>query len=166
MRVLVAAGSRYGATMEIAEAIWQTLVGRGVDADVENAEAVRALEAYDAVVLGGAVYSGGWVRSARDLADRVKAELPTQPLWLFSSGPVGALPSPDEVPAVVAAYAHFGAVEHQVFPGKLDRSRLRPSDKAIAVALSAPDGDYRDWEDIRAWANRIADALHSLDARP
>jgi menaquinone-dependent protoporphyrinogen oxidase len=48
-----------------------------------------------------------------------------------------------------------------VFAGKLLRKRLGFADKAIAVALRVPDGDFRDWTAIREWAAGIADALRS-----
>jgi hypothetical protein len=31
--------------------------------------------------------------------------------------------------------------------------------RSKSVRESMPDGDYRDWKDIEAWANGIADAL-------
>ena len=55
--------------------------------------------------------------------------------------------------------AATGARGHAVFAGKLVRSQLRFGDRAIAAALRAPDGDFRDWDAIRAWAASIAEGL-------
>jgi menaquinone-dependent protoporphyrinogen oxidase len=63
---------------------------------------------------------------------------------------------PVDVAEVVAA---TGARDHRVFAGKLVRKQLGFADKAIAVALRVPDGDFRDWTGIRRWAAGIADAL-------
>jgi menaquinone-dependent protoporphyrinogen oxidase len=62
---------------------------------------------------------------------------------------------------VAEIVAATGARDHRVFAGKLVRSQLRFGDKAIAVALRVPDGDFRNWTEIRAWAAGIADALRS-----
>lgn len=81
-------------------------------------------------------------------------------MWLFSSGPVGDPPRPEEDPVDVAELvARTKAREHRVFAGRIERSRLSFAEKAIVLALRVPDGDYRDWDEIRAWAAEIADAL-------
>lgn len=65
MRVLVAFASKHGATGEIAEAIAAALRERGIEADVESVDAVIELDAYDAIVLGSAVYMGHWLDAAQ-----------------------------------------------------------------------------------------------------
>ena len=52
-----------------------------------------------------------------------------------------------------------GARNHEVFGGKLDRSKLRFAEKAVVVALRAPEGDFRDFDEIRTWARGIAEQL-------
>ena len=161
MKVLVTAASRYGATEEIAEAIGEVLRERGLDATVGPAEAA-VVDGHDAVVLGSAVYAGHWLKPARELAERERDALAARPVWLFSSGPIGDPPKPEEDPVDVAEIAAAtGAREHRVFAGKLVRRRLGFADKAIAVALRVPEGDFRDWTEIRGWAGGIADALRA-----
>jgi menaquinone-dependent protoporphyrinogen oxidase len=48
-----------------------------------------------------------------------------------------------------------------VFAGKLARKQLGFGEKAIVLAFRAPDGDFRDWTQIKAWASGIADALQA-----
>ncbi|HEX6207581.1 MAG TPA: flavodoxin, partial [Actinomycetota bacterium] len=48
---------------------------------------------------------------------------------------------------------------HRVFPGKLVKKGLSFGEKAIVMALRAPEGDFRDWDEIRGWASEIAEAL-------
>jgi menaquinone-dependent protoporphyrinogen oxidase len=52
-----------------------------------------------------------------------------------------------------------GARGHQVFSGRIDIDELRFADKAIVLATRAPRSDFRDWDEIRAWAGQIAEAL-------
>ena len=87
-RVLVAYGSKYGSTAEIAQAIGTTLRVAGLEVDVKRAHEVRSLEPYRAVVLGSAVYMARWRRDAIRLLRR-RSELGEREVWLFSSGPVG-----------------------------------------------------------------------------
>jgi menaquinone-dependent protoporphyrinogen oxidase len=37
-------------------------------------------------------------------------------------------------------------------------------ERAIAVAFRAPEGDFRDWPAIEAWAAAIADSLTEVPA--
>jgi menaquinone-dependent protoporphyrinogen oxidase len=81
-------------------------------------------------------------------------------VWLFSSGPVGDPPKPEEDPVDVAeVLAATRAREHRVFAGKLVRKQLAFPERAIVTALRVPDGDFRDWAAITGWAGAIATAL-------
>jgi len=89
MKVLICAASKYGATSEIARAVADVLAGRGCEVTVLPPQEAGAVEEFDAVVLGSAVYMGQWMKPARELAERSAAALASRPVWLFSSGPVG-----------------------------------------------------------------------------
>jgi len=161
--VLVAAASRHGATFEIADAIGRALDERGLDVQVACADDVDAVGGYDAVVLGSGVYAGHWLEPARRLVLDHRDELLRVPTWLFSSGPIGAPPRPDDAHAVdvdelMTAAAARG---HRVFAGRLDRDQLGFGARAMVFAFRAPDGDYRNWDAISAWAGEIADELQA-----
>jgi menaquinone-dependent protoporphyrinogen oxidase len=97
MKVLVTAASKHGATAEIGATIGEVLGGeQGLDATVVPPEEVAAVDGYDAVVLGSAVYAGHWMAAAKELVDRAGSALAGKPVWLFSSGPGGVLPGPEE----------------------------------------------------------------------
>lgn len=158
--VLVSAGSKHGATEEIAQRIAKTIEAQGGDVRFLRPDAVDDLERFDVVVLGSAVYAGHWTPDARALAERVSALEPRPVVWLFSSGPVGDPLKPAEDPVDVSAIREAtGAREHRVFAGKIDKSRLGFGERAIVMALKAPEGDFRDWDDIDSWARDIAETL-------
>jgi menaquinone-dependent protoporphyrinogen oxidase len=166
MRVLVSAASKHGATAEIAERIGavlrRSLAQRdsGVEVVVRPAQEVGRVDGFDAFVLGSAVYMGHWLESARDLVRRNAETLSGRPVWLFSSGPIGDPPKPDEQPVDVGeAVATTRAREHRLFAGKLNRHRLGLAERAMVLALRAPEGDFRDWAAVEAWARGIADTL-------
>ena len=160
MRVLVTAATKYGATTEIAAAIAAVLDEHGLEATLLPPEQVKGVDGYHAVVVGSAVYAGHWLRPASELVERHSAALADRLVWLFSSGPVGDPPKPEEDPVDVAGLlAATGAREHRIFAGKLVRRQLSFPERAIVSALRVPEGDFRDWTEIRQWAAGIADAM-------
>ena len=159
-RILVSAGSKHGSTTEIAERIAAVLTERGHDVDIMPPHSVTDLSGYEAVVLGSAVYAGHWVASAKDLAHRIADLSPHPETWIFSSGPLGEPPKPEEDPVDVAPILEVtSAREHRVFSGKIDKTKLSFGERAIVVAVRAPEGDFRDWNEIESWATEIADRL-------
>lgn len=162
MRVLVVTASKHGATAEIGQAIAGELVARGVDASARSSDDEVPPDGYDAVVLGSAVYAGRWLPAAKAFVERFGAVLRGRPVYLFSSGPVGDPPKPEEEPVDAAPMVEACAArEHVVLAGRIDRKRLGFAEKAIVLALRAPEGDFRDWDAVRAWAASIADRLRA-----
>jgi menaquinone-dependent protoporphyrinogen oxidase len=108
------------------------------------------------------VYAGHWRKPARELANRCGTALAERPVWLFSSGPVGDPPKPEEDPVDVAELVTAtGAREHRVFAGKLVRRQLSFPDRAIVSALRVSEGDFRDRAEITRWAASIANTLQA-----
>ena len=165
MTVLVAYASKHGATESIAKRIWQTLRQHGIAAEVWEAGSVADVSGYDAVVLGSAVYFGSWMGEATELARRNQEALAEVPVWLFSSGPVGgtALPEPKEIAELRVAVAPR---DHHEFAGALWRSELGFTERVMVKVMKAPAGDFRDWDDVTAWAEGIAQALATSDVTP
>jgi len=162
MKVLITAASKHGATQEIGARIGSVLDARGHQVDVQCPSEVRDVARYDIVVLGSAVYAGHWQKDAKELVEREAPVLRHRPVWLFSSGPVGDPPKPQEVPADVEdVVAATGAFEHHVFAGKIEKETLSFPERAMVKALRVAEGDYRDWNEIDLWATTIADSISS-----
>ena len=144
--------------MEIAEAIARGLAREELPAVVRPVADVHDLAAFDAVILGSAVYMGRWLEPARAFAADNATALRALPVWLFSSGPIGDPPRPEAAKAVdvTGLMETTGAQGHQLFAGRLDRHRLGFGERAVMVAFGAKDGDFRDWDAIAAWARGIA----------
>jgi len=162
MRVLVSAASRHGATAEIAARIAATLSTHAdLDVTVLAPQDVEHITGFDAYVIGSGIYMGHWLEAARDLVHQHEGWR-DHPVWLFSSGPIGEPPKPDEQPVDVGAIVVATlAREHRVFAGALRRDRLGFAERAMVAALRAPDGDFRDWAAVEAWAHHIADTLQA-----
>jgi menaquinone-dependent protoporphyrinogen oxidase len=166
-RVLVAYGSKFGSTAEIAQAIGTTLRVAGLEVDVKRAREVRSLEPYRAVVLGSAVYMARWRRDAMRLLRRRREDLAPREVWVFSSGPVGEEKGEaDEKqerwtkPKRVQQLAtEIKAREHVVFGGRISGDAGGFLRKNMARNTPPEFRDRRDWAAIEAWAKWIADSL-------
>lgn len=166
-RVLVAFASRHGSTEAIAIGIATRLAQRGCICTTRSAELVDDVSGFDACIIGSAVYLGRWMPAARDLVSRHRDALLKKAVWLFSSGPIGepARPLTDPIDAS-AALADLQAVDHLRFAGRLDRASLSFPERIAVQVVGAPDGDFRDWDAINAWADGIADNLALRQAEP
>jgi len=166
MKVLVAVASKHGSTREIGQAITEELQAAGVEADLRNAIEVDDVAGYEAIVLGSAIYVGGWMSEAQRFAEWHYIELSDMPVWLFSSGPLGSEnPQPQSDPAKLSAVMGDVQVrDHRIFAGNLDLAALGFGERLLAQAVRVPVGDFREWSDIREWARGIATELQSENA--
>jgi menaquinone-dependent protoporphyrinogen oxidase len=164
MKVLITVASRHEATRGIAEVIADELRTSGLDVDLFDAEAVPDVGAYEAVILGSAVYTGEWLSAAKHLVDFQGAALRKLPVWLFSSGPIGTAEAQtlDDPPEVQLLMRTTGAREHRVFGGRLDKQRLEGAERSVRKVIDAPQGDYRDLGMIIEWARSIALSLERM----
>ena len=53
----------------------------------------------------------------------------------------------------------IGARDEQTFAGRLDPDELGRAERMVARIVRSPEGDFRDWDAIRAWAGQIAKDL-------
>jgi len=162
MRVLVAYGSKMGGTEGLAAMVATELEGNGFEADAAPARSIRRLDAYDAVILGGALYSLRWHKDARSFVKRHRKALATMPLWLFSSGPLDDSAIEKDIPPVgfVRKTAELlGARGHVTFGGRLPADAEGFPAKAMARDGA---GDWRDPDQVRLWAKEVAEQLHAL----
>ncbi len=166
--MLVAYGTRYGSTREVAETVAATLEEQGIDTDVKAAREVRSLDGYDAVVLGTPLYMGALHKDVRALLEKNRKVFEQTPFALFALGPVKADDGIDGSRAqLIEALAKLPVptpASTAVFVGAYDPARLGFKDKMIAALPASPlhgEGahDDRDWEAIRAWSRQLVELL-------
>jgi menaquinone-dependent protoporphyrinogen oxidase len=164
-QVLVAYATKYGATAEIATKIGEVLRQAGLRADVLPADRVGDLSAYEAVVLGSALYIGQWRKEAVRFLQANESALAEKPVWLFASGPTG---EGDPVESVQGRHIpgklqpiidRIGPRDVAVFHGAVDEGKLNFIEKWMLKNVKAPSGDFRDWDAIMSWAAAIAAEL-------
>jgi menaquinone-dependent protoporphyrinogen oxidase len=184
MKVSVVYGSRHGGTRGIAERIGHVLRSEGLDAVVVPADQAGDAATADAFVIGSGVYMGSWLKEPVEFVERNKDTLGGRPVWLFSSGPLpGSSASKDAADPLTDALgpetgpgsggrkkiAEISAAirprDHRVFLGAFDPKdppramserlvRMMPASKNLL-----PAGDFRNWDEIDAWAHEIATAV-------
>jgi menaquinone-dependent protoporphyrinogen oxidase len=176
MTVLVAYASRHGATKGIAERIARVLTVEGVEAESRSVSDEIEVAEYDAFVIGGAAYMFHWLKGATEFVTHHRTILAQHPVWLFSSGPVGTelvdkegrdvmeVSRPKEWERLEGGLSirgdrvFFGAWDPSAPPVGVGERFLGLLPKAKAAL---PAGDFRDWEEIEAWAVMIASELRA-----
>jgi menaquinone-dependent protoporphyrinogen oxidase len=175
MKVLVAYASKYGATEGIAQRIGERLRKHGLDVDVTKCEDLREATGYDAYVIGSATYEFNWRKDARKFVERNADALALKPTWLFSSGPLGTEKVDKDGKDVLQGaepkqFSKYSTLLNprgtQVFRGAYHHDKIRGGDRIIAwmpaIRDIMPEGDFREWDVIDAWADSIAAELGAI----
>ncbi|GAA4990101.1 flavodoxin domain-containing protein [Kitasatospora paranensis] len=166
-RILVAYGSKHGATAGIADEIGRTLTEDGFETSVVPAGKVRDVTGFDAVVLGSALYAGHWQHDALACARHNADALAQRPVWLFSSGPVDSSAEQHDIPPVRGASKEMKRLHargHVTFGGSMTAET--PGFIAHSLVKHGKGGDFRNPERIREWAHGIARELQPEGAGP
>ncbi|WP_108833196.1 flavodoxin domain-containing protein [Actinomyces sp. Marseille-P3109] len=168
MKILLTSSSRHGSTDEVAAVIAERLQAAQIDVETRRPEDVDSVDGYDAFILGSAVYMTKWTPEAVDFTKRFHDALKARPVWAFSVGlsglPQGKVADPMRIGPVLLA---IDPEDHMTFAGRFDPSRLSLRERSIAKLGGATEGDYRDWDEVRQWADAIATSLYddTLTAR-
>ncbi len=153
--VLVAYATKRGSTREVAEKVAATLRERGFEVELKAARKVKKIRRYDAVVIGGAFYSGRWHRDARRLLRRRRKLLRTKSVAVFGMGPrkddkASFKRAARQLQRELAKAPGVEPLAHAVFGGVDKKKRV----------------DLRDWDAIGAWAEGVGNGLGSAGAPP
>jgi menaquinone-dependent protoporphyrinogen oxidase len=165
-RILVAYASRCGSTGEVADVIGQELNAKGVTVDVQLVKNVTDLSPYKAVIIGSAIRMGSWLSEAKKFIKTHQQTLQGMPIAYFAV--CGSLKEDTEenrreaLGYVEPMCKILKPVDVGVFAGVMDYSKLSFLSRLIITKLiKSPEGDFRNWETIRTWANNVHSALLS-----
>lgn len=161
-RTLVAYSSKNGSTAEIARWIGEVLREQHIDVEVAPVSDVPSVAGYVAVILGAGLYAGRWPGEAVRFVRHHRQALTEQDVWLFSSGPLNASATEHSIPAVpgVARIAtRLNARGHTTFGGRLTEGAR--GFIARQLLKQGKGGDFRDHEQVHAWARDTASELTS-----
>jgi len=168
-KILVTYASRTGSTAGVAEAIGKTLAEGGAQVDVLPMQQVKELAPYRAVVAGSAIRGAKWLPEAMQFVQTHQAELASKPFATFLVCMTLAMPSGEKYRPHVAdmlqpVRALVRPVSEGLFAGILDISKVPSIGDKIKFRLSVTmgvwsQGDHRDWDAIRAWAEDLGPRL-------
>jgi menaquinone-dependent protoporphyrinogen oxidase len=177
-KVLVAYASQYGSTGGVADAIGKELCNRSAAVDVCMLKNVGDLNEYRGVVVGSAIYRGKWLPEAVDFVERNRAALQQVPVVYFLVCMTMREPTEGNrrkalayLDPVLKAVPQVQPVKVGTFAGALSYSNLSLPIKVIMTLKGAPEGDFRRWDAISAWAtdlheiHQLADSLHPASVR-
>ena len=162
-KILVAYASESGTTAEVAEAIGEVLCQEGDTVETKWVKNVNDLDNYDAVIIGSAIQYDRWMPEAAELVKANQKILQQLPVAYFftclvlhklnTKGDLKAKKYSDKLQALVP---QVKPVSIGGFVGVLDYSKMgffsRLLMKVILFNKGVKEGDYRDWDAIRAWA--------------
>ena len=158
-RVLVAYASKAGSTIEIAAEIGKVFKDRSFAVDVLPINKVTDVTIYRAVVLGSAIRIGKILPEAMSFIERNQETLKTMPFAMF----IVCLTLRKDDPCnreTVRAYLDpvYKIVEPAsvgLFAGVLNMKRLGMGERMLAKMIQAPEGDFRQWDQIDTWARSL-----------
>ena len=158
-RVLVTYASKYGSTGGVADAIGKELCSKGVAADVVLIKNAGNVSSYQGVVIGSAIYMGKWMSEAVDFVKKNKDILRQVPVAYFLVCMTLSQPTEKNraevlsyMDPILKAVPEIKPVGIGTFAGALDYNNLSWLNKKILKSKGTPEGDFRDWNAIRAWA--------------
>ncbi len=164
-KILVAYASRSGSTGGVAEAIGKTLAEQGSPVDVLLMKDVKDLSSYQAVVLGSAICGAKWLPEAMQFVEARQRELASKQVAIFMVCITLAMPGGERYRDGIAGWMApvrnlLRPVSEGAFAGTLDFSKMPLITeglrmRALSTFTRTPEGDYRDWDAIRAWAGRL-----------
>ncbi len=181
VNVLIAYGTRMGASSATAEEIAAVLRGEGFTVQVANLKdrKINDITGYDLVIVGSGVQMGKWHGEAEDFLVKHRAELDKKKLAIFVSSmtQIGRI-GEEEKPAVKDARQKYvdekvtkynlKPISTAVFGGVLDFGKMNWLTRKI-MEKARPDlekggmkekhpgfYDTRDIEMIRVWARELA----------
>lgn len=161
-KVLVAYGSKYGATKEIAEKVGEAIKQEGLDVDVFSADKVKDVNDYQGVVIGSAVYIGMWRKEVNKFVKSNQQALKERPVWIFSSGPAGKGDAKAQMNGWTYPTSLKPIIEDikprdiAVFHGNVNVEKMGGLEKWMIRRVKSEYGDFRDWAAIAEWGKGIA----------
>ncbi len=163
-RILVTYASRNGSTAGVAEAIGKTLAEAGAQVDVLPMQDVKDLVPYRAVVAGSAIQAAQWLPEAMQFIQAHRAELARKPFAAFLVCMTLAMKNGNYREHVATwlepVRALVQPVSEGLFAGMLNIRQVRSFGDRLKFRLSVlmgvwSEGDHRDWNAIRAWAESL-----------
>jgi len=183
-KVLIAYGTRYGATSGTAVEIAKVLQGKGLEVKLVNLkeEKVKDISEFELIIVGSGMKMDMWTSKAKDFLKKFNKELKEKKVAIFVSSGGKALMEykgeHEEISRITKKYLEDKASKHYLNPismimfggiwdfnqmGKIYTKFLEAEkDNFIPAGFkeTVPGVyDSRNWDDIRKWAKELANKV-------
>ena len=165
MKILVTYATRTGSTIGVAEAIAETLREHEFEVDVVPMQEVTDLSSYQAVIAGSAIQNRQWLPEAVQFIQTHQAELNQRHFAMFAVCMTLAMKNGERYHPQISEWLApvrrlVRPVSEGIFAGTLDISKIPSFGDRLKFRLSVlfgvwSEGDHRDWDAIRAWAESL-----------
>jgi len=159
-KILITYASKAGSTAETAARMGEMLAGQNAQVDVLPAEKVGDLSAYQAVVLGSAIRMGQLLPEVVKFVEANQAALQQKAFNVFFLCMTLEKDTPENRQTVSAYLEPVRALvkpaSEGMFAGVMEPKKLSLLERMMMKAMKTPVGDFRNWEQINAWAQSAA----------
>jgi menaquinone-dependent protoporphyrinogen oxidase len=162
--VLVAYATKSGCTKGVAEKIGETLEADGFDVDVASVQDSPNPSSYGAVIVGSGARAGSWLGAAKKWVSRNSDALKGRPVAFFTA--CLTMKSEPEKADDVRGYTDklleetgVEPFEYGTFAGWFVPEEFGFLERTMLEKFDSPQGDFRDWDAIAAWAKRVEAGL-------
>lgn len=162
-KILVTYATRAGSTAEVAQKVGQTLAELGEAVDILPIKDVQDVAGYKAVVIGSAIRFGTILPEAVKFLEQNREALNSTPAAFFV---VHLMNQGEEETSEKARLAYLDAARNLVtlkseayFTGVGDITKVSFLERMISKAVKSPEGDFRNWDEITAWAESLKNSL-------
>jgi menaquinone-dependent protoporphyrinogen oxidase len=179
--ILIAYGTRYGATSSTAEEIAKVLQGEGFEVRIVNLkeEKVKDITEFELVIIGSGMKMDMWTSKAKAFLNKFSGDLKKKKVAIFVSSGARAImeykEEHDEIVRITKKYLEDKASKYDLNPismtmfggiwdynqiGKIYRKFINAEKKNFIPAgfkVTEPGVyDSRNWDEIRKWAKELA----------
>ncbi len=154
-KVLVIYASEAGSTEEVTIFIKDLILEADYEVDLCKVDAVKDITEYDVIMIGSPIYVGKWKKEATNFVENNAEQLQSKKVFYFltcmnlTSTDQEKL---DQVPQFLTY--ERGLVEpisEGRFAGVINPKKLSFFKRMMIKLVKAPEGEFRDWEEIANW---------------
>ena len=176
MKALIVYGTRYGTATEIAEEIGKVMENEGAEVDLVDSRGLKDydISPYDLVVIGSGIKIGKWTKGSLKFLEKNKSALSNKKVALFVT--CGAANDEKTIPEgqekyldnIAEKYLSGKTIALGLFGSVYDPNLKHGLMYKLATKFiikkeldkrgidTSKRVDYRDWDEIRAWARNLA----------
>jgi menaquinone-dependent protoporphyrinogen oxidase len=143
MKVLIAYATKKGSTREVAEKIGEVLQSKGIEVRVADIKDKPEVEGFDAAVVGAPIMMGSILHRAPRFVKKHLKILNDIPFACFTLGGTLAEDTEENRAIMLKKLAKI-------------TDKIKPVDIGLFGGRYDEERDYRDWNKITSWAERLA----------